>query len=105
MSPNSTVMFHEGMAMEMGRATDVKKFYKVSEVLLDKVYQLLADKTKEDIDFENFTSRYLFNSRGMYKIRSGWMKLSDNYSSMENDNILEANLLLEKDTITTKVPN
>ena len=24
------------------------------------------------------------------------MKLSDNYSSMENDNILEANLLLEK---------
>ena len=51
MSPNSTVMFHEGSMMEMGRVTDVKNSIKWSEVLLDKVYQLLADKTKEDIDF------------------------------------------------------
>ena len=51
MSPNSTVMFHEGSMIEMGRVTDVKNSIKWSEVLLDKVYQLLADKTKEDIDF------------------------------------------------------
>ena len=51
MSPNSTVMFHEGSMMEMGRVTDVKNSIKWSEVLLDKVYQLLADKTKEDVEF------------------------------------------------------
>ena len=51
MSPNSTVMFHEGSMIEMGRVTDVKNSIKWSEVLLDKVYQLLADKTKEDVDF------------------------------------------------------
>ena len=51
MSPNSTVMFHEGSMIEMGRVTDVKNSIKWSEVLLEKVYQLLADKTKEDTDF------------------------------------------------------
>ena len=51
MSPNSTVMFHEGSMMEMGRVTDVKNSIKWSEVLLEKIYGLLADKTKEDADF------------------------------------------------------
>ena len=51
MSPNSTVMFHEGSMMEMGRVTDVKNSIKWSEVLLEKIYGLLADKTKEDMEF------------------------------------------------------
>jgi len=51
MSPNSTVMFHEGSMMEMGRVTDVKNSIKWSEVLLEKIYGLLADKTNQDIEF------------------------------------------------------
>ena len=44
-------MFHEGSMMEMGRVTDVKNSIKWSEVLLEKIYGLLADKTKEDAEF------------------------------------------------------
>jgi ATP-dependent Clp protease protease subunit len=51
MSPNSTVMFHEGSMMEMGRVTDIKNSVKWSEILLEKVYGLLADKTTEDVEF------------------------------------------------------
>ena len=51
MSPNSTVMFHEGSMMEMGRVTDIKNSVKWSEILLEKVYGLLENKTKENADF------------------------------------------------------
>lgn len=54
-SPNSTVMFHEGSMFEHGRVTDVKNSLKWSEILLEKIYLLLAEKTKKDKDFWKLT--------------------------------------------------